>query len=199
MKTSLFLTVAAALACLGFASPASAGGVDEIRIAAAHNLRLDHGDLVDGKEGNDVQGEVVFSTMRVLNILGGPRPYVVGSWNTEGKADFAGVGLLWRLHLAHNWAFEPGFGYIIHDGPLENDFPPGDPRAINLEHHHQLLGSRDLFRTTLALENIVSDHAAWQIYYEHMSHGQIIGQGRNQGLDDVGVRLVLRFNPDPAR
>jgi len=197
VKKSL-LFVAAAVVCFASTLPAFAD-VDEIRVGAAHNLRLAHGDLVDGKEGNDLQAEAVFSSPDFLNILGSPRPYAVASWNTEGKTNFGGIGLLWRLRLSRHWAFEPGVGYVIHDGEVNNPFPPGDPRAISFEHHHQLLGSRDLFRTTFALENVLDDHSAWQIYYEHMSHGQIIGQGRNQGLDDVGVRYVWRFNPDPAR
>ena len=186
------------LVCAAF-TPVASAQVDEIRIGAAHNLRLDHGDLVDGKEGNDVQGELVFSSPDWLHFLGAPRPYFVGSWNAEGKTSFGGLGVLWRLRLGHHWAFEPGFGYVIHNGEIDNIYPAGDPRAVTFEHEHQLLGSRDLFRTTFALENAVSPHAAWQIYYEHMSHGQIIGPGRNQGLDDVGVRFIWRFNPDPAQ
>ena len=29
--------------------------------------------------------------------------------------------------------------------------------------------------------------------YEHLSHGQILGEGRNQGLDEIGVRAVWKF------
>jgi hypothetical protein len=31
-----------------------------------------------------------------------------------------------------------------------------------------------------------------------MSHGQILDEGRNQGLDYVGVRLLYRFDTDAA-
>jgi hypothetical protein len=32
-----------------------------------------------------------------------------------------------------------------------------------------------------------------QAVFEHLSHGQILGSGRNQGLDMAGVRVVYRF------
>ena len=40
--------------------------------------------------------------------------------------------------------------------------------------------------------------AAMQFYWEHMSHGQILDSGRNQGLDYVGLRFSYRFDPDAA-
>jgi lipid A 3-O-deacylase len=29
--------------------------------------------------------------------------------------------------------------------------------------------------------------------FEHLSHGQILGKGRNQGIDNVGVRVIYRL------
>jgi len=59
-------------------------------------------------------------------------------------------------------------------------------------------GSRDLFRETFALERGFGEHSALQIYYEHASHGQILNQGRNQGLNNIGLRFVWRFHPNSA-
>lgn len=44
-----------------------------------------------------------------------------------------------------------------------------------------------------------SDRAAMQLYWEHMSHGQILDEGRNQGLDYVGLRFLYRFDDDTAQ
>ena len=71
--------------------------------------------------------------------------------------------------------------------------------AEMFEADNQLLGSRDLFRSSFALEREVGDHAGLQLYWEHMSHGQILDKGRNQGLDYVGLRFLYRFDPDAAR
>jgi hypothetical protein len=53
-----------------------------------------------------------------------------------------------------------------------------------------LLGSRDLFRVTFALERSFCEHAALQLYYEHASHGKILDRGRNQGLNNIGLRYA---------
>jgi lipid A 3-O-deacylase len=173
--------------------------IDEVRVGVVHNVRLDHGDIVDGKEdGENVEVEIISSSPDFLNLIGSPRPYVVGSLNTGDGVSFAGAGVIWRWEFADGWAFEPGFGYIVHDGEVDNIYAPGTPEATAFEAENQLLGSEDLFRTTLALEREFSPRLAAQIYYEHMSHGQVLDQGRNQGLDFVGMRLLYRFDTDAA-
>lgn len=176
--------------------------VDEFRLGVVqHNIRTDHGQLADPKEdGPNVEAELVFTSPDWLNIIGGPRPYLMASANTQGNTSFGGAGLYWRWEFADGWAFEPGFGYVIHNGERDISLSLGrdTPEATQFEAEHQLLGSRDLFRTTFALEREMGPRFAWQLYYEHMSHGQILDTGRNQGLDEAGVRFLYRFNPDPA-
>jgi lipid A 3-O-deacylase len=173
--------------------------IDEIRLGAVGNIRSDHGDIVEGKEeGTNVEIEIVSTAPDFLNLIGSPRPYVMGSINTGDGVSFGGVGLLWRWEFADGWAFEPGFGYIIHDGEIDNPFTLGTPEAAAFEEDHQLLGSRDLFRTSFALEREFGERFAGQLYWEHMSHGQILDEGRNQGLDYVGVRFLYRFDGDSS-
>jgi lipid A 3-O-deacylase len=195
----LLLGTSVIAAVLGLAAQAHARVFDEVRVGAVHNLRLDHDDVVEGKEGENAEIELVGPSPDMLSIIGSPRPYLVGSFNTsDDGVNFGGVGLLWRIEFAEGWALEPGFGYIIHDGELDNPYADGSPAAAAFEEEHQLLGSRDLFRTTLALEREFGGRFAAQLYYEHMSHGQILDSGRNQGLDFVGLRFLYRFNPDAA-
>lgn len=195
--TPLFGGLAVVAAFL--AAPAEAN-IDEIRVGSVGNIRNDHGDIVEGKhEGANIEIEIVSSSPDLLNLVGSPRPYLMGSIATDdGGVSFGGVGVLWRWEFADGWAFEPGFGYIIHDGEIDNPFSAGSPAAAAFEAEHQLLGSRDLFRTSLALEREFGDHFAGQIYWQHMSHGQILDTGRNQGLDYVGLRFIYRLNTDPA-
>lgn len=196
MKTKLFGALAAAAALT--ATPAHAK-IEEVRLGAVGNIRSDHGDIVEGKEeGANIEIELVSSSPDFLNIIGSPRPYAMASINTDNGVSFGGVGVLWRWEFADGWAFEPGFGYIIHDGELDNPFPGTSAEGIAFEEEHQLLGSRDLFRSSFALEREFGDRAAVQLYWQHMSHGQILDEGRNQGLDYVGLRFLYRFDPDPA-
>jgi lipid A 3-O-deacylase len=198
MKLRLFgSTLLVAIAAL--MAPAHAK-VEELRFGVVGNVRSDHGDITRGKYGAlNAEVEVVSSSPDFLNILGSPRPYAfISAPTAEDSVTFGGVGLLWRWEFADGWAFEPGFGYVVHDGVIDNPFTPGTPDAAAFEADNQLLGSRDLFRTTFALEREFGDRVAAQLYWQHMSHGQILDSGRNQGLDYVGLRLAYRFDPDSA-
>ncbi len=193
LGSTLLLALASAFA------PAHAK-VEEIRFGVVGNIRSDHGDIVGGKYGAlNAEIDVVSSSPDFLNLIGSPRPYAFISVPTaDDGVTFGGVGLYWRWEFADGWAFEPGFGYIIHDGEIDNIYPSGSPQAVAFEEEHQLLGSRDLFRSSFALERELGDRAALQLYWQHMSHGQILDEGRNQGLDYVGLRFLYRFDPDPA-
>jgi lipid A 3-O-deacylase len=197
MKWKLFgssLLVAVA----GLIAPAQAK-IDELRLAYVDNIQDEHGDINDGKEGSNFEIEIVSSSPDFLNLIGSPRPYVMVSGNTtDDGVNFGGVGLLWRWEFADGWAFEPGFGYIVHDGEIDNPFPNNTPEAAQFSAEHQLLGSRDLFRSSFALEREFGPRFAGQLYWEHMSHGQVLDTGRNQGLDYVGLRFLYRFDTDPA-
>lgn len=197
MKLMLFCSTLL-VAVASFTATATAK-IDEIRIGAVGNIRSDHGDIVEGKEeGANIEFDIVSSSPDFLNLIGSPRPYVMASLNTDDGVSFGGVGLIWRWEFADGWAFEPGFGYIIHSGEIDNPFTLGTPEAAAFEENHQLLGSRDLFRSSFALEREFGSRYALQLYWQHMSHGQILDEGRNQGLDYVGVRFIYRLDTDPA-
>ena len=72
-------------------------------------------------------------------------------------------------------------------------YPEGDPRNDPISAETVFFGSRDLFRTSLALNRDLSDRWGAQLMFEHLSHGQILGSGRNQGTDNVGVRVYYRL------
>lgn len=196
MKMNLFAsTLLMAVAAL---APSAHGKIDEVRFAIVDNIQHE-GEIVDGKEGTNIEAEIVSSSPDLLNLIGSPRPYFMLSGNATGDGvNFAGVGVIWRWEFADGWAFEPGFGYVVHDGERDNPFADDTPEAAAFSRENQLLGSHDLFRTSLALEREFGSRYAMQLYWEHMSHGQILDQGRNQGLDYVGLRLLYRFDTDAA-
>jgi lipid A 3-O-deacylase len=183
----------ATLAVLGASAASARAGVHDLRLGVvAHNVFDRH----NREDSQNIEAEIVWETPGFLEFLGKPRPYLMISANDEGYTSFAAAGLYWRYQFADHWALEPGFGYAIHDGKLDTPHPGADPRNGDIGERRVLLGSRDLFRTTLALERDFGDRFATQIYLEHLSHGQILGHGRNQGLDEAGVRLVWRFKPE---
>ena len=73
------------------------------------------------------------------------------------------------------------------------DLPPGDPDRIRIAETRALLGSDWLFRSQIGADYMMTERWAVGAYYEHFSHGQILGNGRNQALDEFGVRLGYHF------
>ncbi|KCZ92646.1 acyloxyacyl hydrolase [Hyphomonas johnsonii] len=183
------------LSTLGLlAGTASADLLEEVRFGVLqHNICVQDCNNADKEDGPNINGELVFKSPNFLSIIWSPRPYVMGSANTAGNTSFGAVGLTWDWEFADGWSLELGEGYAIHSGELESPFPQGDPRGDAFTEKHVLLGSRDLFRTSFGLNYEFSDSWGGQILYEHLSHGQIIGSGRNQGLDNLGVRVIYKF------
>ncbi|MEO0982903.1 MAG: acyloxyacyl hydrolase [Pseudomonadota bacterium] len=187
------------LACLAAVSLATSGAasaqlVQEVRAGGlAHNICVVNCDNANQEDGFNVQGEIVFDRPDFFKYLLKPRPFIVGSVNTAGDTSFGGFGLVWNWDFARKWSLEPSLGYVIHTGELEVPFPIGDPRNLEFDENNILFGSRDLFRTTLALNRDLGDNWGVQVIFEHLSHGQILGDGRNQGNDSLGGRVYYRF------
>ena len=192
MKLHLAMLAAGTLAFAPMT--AQAGVVEELRVGLTqHNICVLDCDNADKEDGPNVSAELVFATPDFLDWALSPRPFLVGSINTAGKTSFGGAGLQWSFDLTETISIEPGIAYVIHDGATSNPFPDGDPRALTFSNENVLLGSEDLFRTSLALTWHVNDQWGAQIMYEHLSHGQILGDGRNQGMDNLGLRLTYKF------
>lgn len=146
------------------------------------------------KEGEpNIEAEVTFGPTSWLSFIGQPRFSLMASVNTQGDTSFGGVGLQWKWRFADKWSLDPGVGYVIHNGELENPYANGTPEAAQFFEEHVLLGSRDLFRTSLGVTRDLDGPWAVQGFYEHLSHGQVLGTGRNQGLDAFGIRLAYQF------
>jgi lipid A 3-O-deacylase len=183
-----------ALAAAMVIAPAAAAQVDSVRIGVMdHNICVTDCKNADKEDGVNINGEIRFASPEFLSVILSPHPYVMVSANTDGATSYAGVGLEYDWEFAPGWHFEPGFGYVVHDGEVNNPYASGTQAAVDFSSNHVLLGSRDLFRTSLALTWDVTDTISVQGIYEHLSHGQILGSGRNQGMDEVGVRLVWNF------
>lgn len=171
-------------------APAADAGVDEIHLGVmAHNICITNCKNADKEDGPNAEFQVSFDSPGFLQWAFSPQPYIIASVNTAGETSHAGVGLEWRWDFAENWALEPGVGYVIHDGETNNPYANGTPEAAQFADEHVLLGSRDLFRTSLALTHDFAGPWEAQIMFSHLSHGQIVGNGRNQGMDQIGIRF----------
>lgn len=188
---------AAGLAAFGVAlalAPGAHAGVDEVHIGVmAHNICVTDCKNADKEEGPNIEIQVSFDSPGFLNWAGAPQPYLMASINTAGDTSFAGFGLEWRWEFAEGWALEPGVGYIVHNGETTNPYPNGSLEAAAFADEHVLLGSEDLFRTSIGLTRDFEGPWEAQLFFEHLSHGQILGDGRNQGMDQIGIRIGYSF------
>lgn len=176
------------------ALPAQAQLLEEARVGIAqHNICVLDCDNANKEDGPNITGELVFASPNFLSFALSPRPYATVSANTAGKTSYGGVGLLWNFDFAEKWSFEPSIGYVMHDGANESPFPQGDPRSDAFSEENVLFGSDDLFRTGFALNRQMGENWGLQLQYDHLSHGQILGDGRNQGLDNIGLRVYFEF------
>lgn len=184
------------LAVCAAALPAMAEAqlVEEVRVGVLqHNICVIDCKNANKEDGPTVEGELVFASPGVFRYILSPRPYAIASINTAGDTSYGGAGLVWNFDFAEGWSLEPSLGYVIHDGANESPFPQGSPESEVFANENVFLGSDDLFRTGLALNRDFGENWGGQLVYEHLSHGQILGDGRNQGLDSAGVRIYYRF------
>ena len=192
MKLKLVLLAGAAAL---MASAANAGVVEEVRLGVLqHNICVLDCDNADKEDGPDISGEIVFKSPDLLSWAFDPRPYLGVTANTAGNTSFYGGGLQWSFGITDNLSFEPGLGYFFHDGYNENPFVQRTPESTAFGEEHVFMGSDDLFRTSLALTYDFNEDWAAQLMYEHYSHGQILGNGRNQGMDNIGIRIAYTFD-----
>ncbi|MEM9740453.1 MAG: hypothetical protein AAF829_11340 [Pseudomonadota bacterium] len=186
--------ISLALCAATLPAVAQAQLVEELRVGVLqHNICVSDCKNADKEDGPTVEGELVFASPDVFRFILSPRPYAIASINTAGDTSYGGVGLVWNFDFAEKWSFEPSFGYVIHDGANESPFPQGSPEAAAFAEENVFLGSDDLFRTGLALNRDFGPNWGGQLIYEHLSHGQILGDGRNQGLDSAGARIYYKF------
>jgi hypothetical protein len=160
----------------------------------AHNLHLRSSELQSGELGPNLELEIFGARPRNLAWLGHPKVYGELSGNLNGDTSFASAGFLWTWRLSPTWWVEPGLGLAVHDGALDNPFPVSDQRNVEYQHDHQLLGTRWLFRDSLALEHDIGGGHSLGLVFEHLSNGgKVFGHDDNQSLNELGLRYTTRF------
>ena len=179
----------AGLAVLSLSAGIAQAQISEVRVGVvAHDLARNI------EDGVQLSGQIVFDSPGFLSPVLSSRPYLYGSFNSAGNTNLGAAGFLWTGNFSERWSLDGGFGVAYHDGVRDvSDLPPSDPDRIRLAGSRALLGSRFLFHTQLGLDYAVTPRVAVGVYYEHFSNGQILGKGRNQGLDEIGARISWRF------
>lgn len=159
-----------------------------------------------------INAEIIFEEPEFLKWALTPQPYINGTLNLGGKTSFAGGGLLWRQNLGKKFYADFAFGGVIHSGTKDVKFPgpfpsdgansPADELEAfaqdSREFFRQLdteieFGSRLLFREQVTLGMRVNDDWAAEIFYEHLSNAGLSENGKNDGVDNLGIKVARRF------
>jgi hypothetical protein len=202
MRKALFAAATLVAASLS----GSALAAEAFVAAMAHDVTF-VGDAIGlgaaGREGGvDLHLGLRSDRIEALSAIGAPQAHAFLSLNSEGTSNFIAAGLNWPIDLGAEGGFylRPGLGLAYTDG--ETGLPPvNEPGISQAEIERRLVlyntridfGSQVLFEPELALGYWVNDRVAVELAYTHLSNGQIFAQGKNQGLDDFGVRLNVKF------
>ena len=138
----------------------------------------------------------------VFKYIFNPSVHGMLSFNTQVPTDFVAIGFDWPVPILHSrhWYLRPGIGFAGTTGQADigSSIDPSvsaDERArrAHLAATRIDFGSHDLFEPELALGYKLSHDWKVEASYVHLSNGQILHSGKNQGMDDVGLRLMYRF------
>ncbi len=177
------------------------GIISELRLGVGyHDVVLGDPTRQKNENGVDINIEALFLRPRwgfldadqtALRILLEPRPHIGGTINTVGDTSHGYFGLTWGDGIgigAGYEAFSEAFlGFSVHNGTLEEDDPLREPEVTDF-------GSRVLFRLGLDVGyRNVNGHGI-SVFWEHLSNGNILTDGSNEGLDTIGIRYGYRFD-----
>ncbi len=154
-----------------------------------------------GREGGtDLQIGIRSDRIDALGLIGRPQAHGLVSINSQGTSNFVAAGLSWPIPLPGQLYVRPGLGLAYTDGeaglPAVNApglQPPEIQRRLKLYNSRIDFGSHLLFQPELSIGRVLSPRWSVELSYVHLSNGQIFAQGKNQGLDDAGLRLIYKL------
>lgn len=199
-------TARAGLFAMGLLFATPAGAAELMAGLYAHDVTF-IGDTIGvgaaGREGGtDLQLGVRSNPLEALSLIGRPQAYALLSLNSENTSDFVSAGLSWPVALGSRLYVRPGLGLAYTNGevglPAVNApglAPAEVQRRLTLYNTRIDFGSHLLFQPELALGFKLSPRWAAELSYVHLSNGQVFAHGKNQGLDDAGLRLIYKMGP----
>jgi hypothetical protein len=186
-------------------APFSAARAAELMVGAfAHDVTF-IGDVIGvgaaGREGGtDLQIGLRSDPMDALSLIGRPQAHGLLSINSAGTSNFVAAGLSWPIALPGRFYVRPGLGLAYTDGeaglPAVNApglTPPEIQRRLKLYRSRIDFGSHLLFQPELSIGRVLSPRWSAELTYLHLSNGQVFAHGKNQGLDDAGLRLIYKL------
>ena len=155
---------------------------DEIYVGLAAHAIDSPLSMETGEGGIDLQIGYRGDEIEALSFIGSPSPYVFASINSDGDTNMLAAGISWKF--GDKIYIRPGIGLAIHDGPSLRIADDG---------WQTQLGSRVLFEPELSIGVQISERVDLEASWVHVSHAGVFNRGQNPGLDNVGLRLVVKL------
>ncbi|MDB5494215.1 MAG: deacylase [Phenylobacterium sp.] len=198
-KLAWAAVAAAAIGALGFAGPA--GAAELLLGAYAHDVAFLGAAIgsgaADREKGADIELGIRSDRIEAWRWIGAPQAHAFVSVNTDGTSDFVAAGLSWPIRLTDRFYLRPGLGLAYTDGkaklPAVNApglTPAEIQRRLTLYQTRIDFGSRLLFEPEIALGAHLGGPWSAELSWVHISNGEIFHHGKNQGLDDAGIRVI---------
>jgi lipid A 3-O-deacylase len=130
------------------------------------------------ERGSDLQAGIRSAPIAALKAIGRPSAYVHAQVSLQGNTSLVASGLSWKF--GRKFYVRPGIGLALH-----NDKIPEFRGRKRID-----LGSRILFEPEIALGAKLSERAAFEVSWVHVSHATLLSK-QNPGLEFIGARLVF--------
>ncbi len=151
-----------------------------------------------------VNAEIIFDEPNFLKWAYTPQPYINSTLNLEGETSFGGAGLLWRQSFGNTFYADISIGGVIHNGTkdVRFDYDLLDQGLTFDQAYDEYIGrldtqiefgSRLLFREQITLGYRLNQNWAGEVFYEHLSNAWLAEDNRNDGVDNIGVKVARRF------
>jgi lipid A 3-O-deacylase len=175
-------TAAASILALAItmAPPARAqtGWLDEAKLGVdAHDITLGG---QHQEPGADINGELLFTSPGLLQVIGAPRPHFGVAVNTAGATSYAYFGLTWTAAVLDRVFVSGALGGAVHDGEINAEKPD-----------RKQLGSRILFHEYVEAGYRLTPVLSLSVFLDHMSNADLARH--NAGMTNVGLRTGFRF------
>ena len=183
--------VLAIFATIGMAGPAAAFADDGSIVSEVRLGLYEHDASLGGHQkehGEDINAEILFQP---FDFLWSPRLAIGGLVNDRGETDQAYLGLTWTWDFLHGILDDDDGLYV--EGTLGGGWNNGKIDVTNLveAQERKSLGSNVLFREDIDLGYRINERWSIAFSYNHISNADLAK--RNEGLNDVGARIGLRF------
>lgn len=189
----------------------SSSSADQIRVGAmSHDVTLNFvvEDRPKLEDGLVLSFEYIWDQPKWLGWAGNARPYVYGAANLAGDTNHGGAGLNFQKDFASRYYVEYEVGLSIHDGTTKIELiSDAEFDGLSLTEGVEYLenyferqeneiefGSPVLIRNQFALGYRFNETWSADISWEHLSHGRIFDDDRNDGLDNFGLRVSRKFD-----